>query len=171
MVHTKLLPQAVGISETEILTQGMKFELYTKYAPGQNDVFLVLNNYEYNFENGLSITKTSWDTGTQTVDPYKLSTLGDTHGTFALQDFHYRLTTGFNSAEDYWQLRDGKGNPRSEEGNVMELSGTRYAWVGGVFPQQVARNLYSRRTGDKRYELSNHLGNVLSVVSDKKITK
>lgn len=29
----------------------------------------------------------------------------------------------------------------------------------------------ARLTGDKRYELANHLGNVLSVVSDKKIPK
>ncbi|WP_111308323.1 RHS repeat domain-containing protein [Confluentibacter sediminis] len=32
-----------------------------------------------------------------------------------------------------------------------------------------APNTYARLVGDKRYELSNHLGNVLSVVSDRKI--
>ncbi len=32
-------------------------------------------------------------------------------------------------------------------------------------------NVYSKTIGDKRYELSNHLGNVLSVVSDRKLFK
>ncbi|AXT18305.1 hypothetical protein D1817_00010 [Flavobacteriaceae bacterium] len=33
----------------------------------------------------------------------------------------------------------------------------------------VANNIYNRTVGDKRFELSNHLGNVLEVVSDRKI--
>ena len=41
----------------------------------------------------------------------------------------------------------------------------------GVFPaaQAVIVNNYVNLTGDKYYELSNHLGNVLAVISDKKI--
>ncbi|WP_308993698.1 polymorphic toxin type 50 domain-containing protein [Mariniflexile litorale] len=34
---------------------------------------------------------------------------------------------------------------------------------------QAASNTYARTVGDKRYELSNHLGNVLSVVTDRKL--
>ncbi len=37
--------------------------------------------------------------------------------------------------------------------------------------QEMAPQVVSRTTGDKRYELSNHLGNVLSVVSDRKLIK
>lgn len=37
------------------------------------------------------------------------------------------------------------------------------------FPLNVSTVLHEREVGDKRYELSNHLGNVLSVISDRKL--
>jgi len=50
------------------------------------------------------------------------------------------------------------------------------AFIDGCEPEQeifdgfVTQN-YKREVGDKRYELSNHLGNVLSVISDRKLVK
>ena len=38
-----------------------------------------------------------------------------------------------------------------------------------AFANAMVSYAYTNEVGDKRYELSNHLGNVLSVVSDKKI--
>lgn len=40
-----------------------------------------------------------------------------------------------------------------------------------VIPEVGPIEVFSRITGDKRYELSNHLGNVLAVVSDRKLIK
>ncbi|MGK0379247.1 MAG: RHS repeat-associated protein, partial [Patiriisocius sp.] len=41
--------------------------------------------------------------------------------------------------------------------------------AASIFTTDLVKRSYYNTTGDKRYELSNHLGNVLSVVRDKKI--
>jgi len=53
----------------------------------------------------------------------------------------------------------------------MEVIANEDYWLTSNFYDDVIKNDYFRNVGDKRYELSNHLGNVLSVVSDKKIPK
>jgi len=53
----------------------------------------------------------------------------------------------------------------------MNLTTTLDPWPGSLFPERLSLYTYNRKTGDKRYEMTNHLGNVLSVVSDKKIPK
>ncbi|MDR6299385.1 DUF6443 domain-containing protein, partial [Mesonia maritima] len=170
-VHTEFLPHISGFSETEMLTKGIRFHLETLYTPENEDMIMVVNEREYLPEESLSITKKITETGNQAIDPYKLSTLGDTHSTFAIEDLHYRLTTEYNTIEDHWSLREGDGFPRSERGNVMEFVGTLDPWIVSPFPSRLGKRIYRRKAGDKRYELTNHLGNVLSVVSDKKIPK
>ena len=49
----------------------------------------------------------------------------------------------------------------------MESSDIEMTGVSDSFSK--SSNEYAIATGDKRYELSNHLGNVLSVVSDEKL--
>lgn len=59
--------------------------------------------------------------------------------------------------------------PVSKNGATMLLVENEPAWVPSIFVDDLVKRNYYNTTGDKRYELSNHLGNVLSVVSDKKI--
>ncbi|PXY42832.1 hypothetical protein DMB65_02105 [Flavobacterium cheongpyeongense] len=68
---------------------------------------------------------------------------------------------------------DGDGNPNTgvtldtdNEGipDYLDYSNTVYPAT-----RPIVLNNYVNLTGDKQYELSNHLGNVLSVISDKKI--
>src|SRR5690606_34361495 len=73
------------------------------------------------------------------------------------------LTTyQFESTEDkvYLSERNIFGSSRlGQEQPNMEMVGASYP-LGG---------LHSNETGDKRYELSNHLGNVLEVITDRKL--
>ncbi len=87
---------------------------------------------------------------------------------FQLYGLSYQLRTEQNAMEDSFRLDEGEGNPRSEQDQVMELESVVYPWKRWVL-RKSQRYVRNREVGDKRYELSNHLGNVLSVVSDKKI--
>jgi RHS repeat-associated protein len=53
----------------------------------------------------------------------------------------------------------------------LQDSNTRLAFIDDVYARNatVETKTYTRLVGDKRYELSNHLGNVLSIVTDRKI--
>ena len=74
----------------------------------------------------------------------------------AYQDYTFEITATNN-----------KGNFLLEDFNlqVMEapLSGSE------IIPLAGTNNMFQRLVGDKRYELSNHLGNVLATVSDRKL--
>ena len=54
-------------------------------------------------------------------------------------------------------------------GTIVKSGGKLLATIEPFSVTPEAPNTYARTVGDKRYELSNHLGNVLSVVSDRKL--
>ncbi|GAA3582432.1 RHS repeat-associated core domain-containing protein [Snuella lapsa] len=60
-----------------------------------------------------------------------------------------------------------KGEFNVEEVNIDVLA-TPVSY-GEIMPIVGSNNMFERLLGDKRYELSNHLGNVLSVISDRKL--
>ena len=67
---------------------------------------------------------------------------------------------------------NGNGNPTDDDtdadGHVDFLDPVNN---NPAVPGIISMADYSRLTGDKRFELSNHLGNVLSVITDRKIVK
>ena len=132
--------------------------------------FIVMNEQDLQPDESLHIQNSIFET-TGTVNPEPLSTLGGLHTTaFQIEHLQYRLTSDYNTIDEYWPLGDNQ-ELASEGGNFMSLSATIDPWAASLFPERLALYTYNRNTGDKRYELSNHLGNVLSVVSDKKIPK
>ncbi|MCK8482235.1 RHS repeat protein, partial [Psychroserpens algicola] len=69
---------------------------------------------------------------------------------------------------DGWLTIDEGSKDDDKDGIINALDNTNYenAVVGPLFYSN-----YDHLIGDKRFELSNHLGNVLSVISDKKLVK
>jgi RHS repeat-associated protein len=63
----------------------------------------------------------------------------------------------------YERLQDAWGNEWSTRLDLL-LQGSTDGWL----IEQIRNESYTLQAGTKRYELSNHLGNVLAVVSDKK---
>lgn len=91
-------------------------------------------------------------------------------GSFQIQDLYYRATTEYNTNEATFNLDEGSGDPQDTLNNLtMSVLTVADAWQSSNFPQAIARSTYTRRVGDRKYELKNHLGNVLAVVNDRKI--
>jgi RHS repeat-associated protein len=66
------------------------------------------------------------------------------------------------------QVASARAFTGSVSGNgLFDLSSI--SWSGGTVYPTVAKNSASRKLGKKVYELSNHLGNVLAVVSDRRV--
>lgn len=87
-----------------------------------------------------------------------------------IDGFHYQLSLGERfRIEDSFTLDEGKGNPISANKEELQLEAATDAWQIPIISKKIIYKNYAQLTGDKRYELSNYLGNVLSVVSDKKI--
>jgi RHS repeat-associated protein len=159
-----------GISETEILTKGMDFRFKTVYSSKGLNATFKLNDSTYTETNGLNIVADTLNIG-QTIDINTPSVIGgNNNSSFQIKSLGYRLTTEYNTLEDFFSLTEGTGNPQSKFGNLsMNVYATGDSWAISDFQTSLIKRTYYRRVGDKRYELSNHLGNVLSVVSDKKI--
>ncbi len=159
-----------GISETDILTKGLHFEYTSYYNSGDNNGLLMINDSTYNTQSGLNIIQENLVT-TQPFDTVAISKLaGNSNIPIQLREVAYRLTTEYNSIQAGFKLDEGVGNPLNKNGDIaMSVQAPDDYWAASAFANEPVKRTYYKRVGDKRYELSNHLGNVLSVVSDKKI--
>lgn len=162
-----------GISEAEMLSDGIEFDLETYFHP-EKEIFqavLIIDGVKYTQGAGLDIvTGSSAPTGP--IDVNEKSVIGGFASTkFQIRNLGYRLSTEYNTLEDYYSFKEGAGLPTSDIAKIeMDMYAQGNYWLPSAFSSDgLERYIYGRRTGDKRYELSNHLGNVLSVVSDKKI--
>jgi len=166
----KCISSTVGFTETTILSMPLLVELDTNFKPRTNDVQLTLNtDIVLKLGAGLELSQHN-SPAPETVDDSPLSYLGGGYdATFQIKNLEYRLTTEEATIDDDFKLSEGTGNPVSNKGIVMQVLTNEPVWMTNSFDTVVFTDTYERLTGDKRYELSNHLGNVLSVVSDKKI--
>ncbi len=97
----------------------------------------------------------------------------------------YLLDTDNNGMPNYLDIDDdgdgyitqeedenGNGNPTDDDTDADgHLDFLDPANNNPAVPGIISMTDYNRLTGDKRFELSNHLGNVLSVITDRKIVK
>ncbi|TXD72820.1 RHS repeat-associated core domain-containing protein [Aequorivita antarctica] len=162
-----------GISETDVLSKGIDFEINTNFDPENDNLLarLKINDSTYSQNNGINILTESY-ASTDPVDVTEHSLIGGFGSTrFQIRDLNYRLTTQYNTLEDYFSLQEGIGEPISKLGSIeMDINAQDEFWAASIFSDDgLVLYTYGRKIGDRRYELSNHLGNVLSVVSDKKI--
>ena len=155
-----------GIYEAEILSDGFQLQLDTDFTPLKQMAVVAINGKKISN----TITETN-ETPPPTIDLNTKSTLGGMYSTsFQVRTLIYELTTKYNTISDKFALTEGTGLPTNKLGTLeMEVIANEEYWLTSNFYDDVIKNNYFRNVGDKRYELSNHLGNVLSVVSDKKI--
>lgn len=90
----------------------------------------------------------------------KIAPNSDNPLNFELDEFNYAI----NGTSRSYGFDKGFGNPVSKDGlKTLQVEPTKDWVFRGVILKD-----HERVIGDKRYELSNHLGNVLSVISDHK---
>ena len=165
-IKINLLPER-GLSESEILTEGMELTLDTNISPRGDEAVVTINDSIYLTGNIIARTM---GTPPASIDTNTPSTLGGGYaGSFQVKDFSYSLTTEYTTIQDHFSLDEGEGLPLSTGNLSINLIANETPWVLSAFSDDVANVTYYRNIGDRRYELSNHLGNVLSVVSDKKL--
>ncbi len=78
----------------------------------------------------------------------------------------YNLAYRINKYEQKFVFKNSTENPVSQSGNIT----MRYTAIPTPYIEIAAdTRIYYNQIGDKQYELSNHLGNVLEVVTDQKL--
>jgi RHS repeat-associated protein len=161
------LADSLGISQTKMDAEGFSISLSINQ---NNTVSLILNDLpSFTIGNGLEASVQSLAIPT-TVDLNPKSSLGGTYSSkFQMRMLQYKVIVGENGLKDKFTFDQTEGSPISTYGAVMTLVENEPAWAASIFTTDLVKRSYYNTTGDKRYELSNHLGNVLSVVSDKKI--
>ncbi|MGJ8664817.1 MAG: DUF6443 domain-containing protein [Patiriisocius sp.] len=159
-----------GITETQMGNESMEIYLDTNFTPTSDEVLVLVNGEKAGTLNGTTVSKV-----TDSIPPQNFNTTiksylgGDYIQSFHIKDFNYSITTPNLKTSDELTF-DGTSNTiRSSGNNVATLNEIEPAWTASTFETDLVKYTYKNITGDKRYELSNHLGNVLSVVSDKKI--
>lgn len=149
--------------------KGMELRLNTEFKPTLDDALVTVNDSIYNTTNGLIIVRNSL-TPPSSIDLQPTSILGGNYSnSFQIKDYYYKLTTLHNTIEEYFSMNEESGNPVSKSSLVIPLFANESPWAESIFADAFVVKTYYRDIGNRRYELNNHLGNVLSVVSDKKI--
>ncbi len=147
----------------------MELRLNTEFKPTLDDALVTVNDSIYNTTNGLIIVRNSL-TPPSSIDLQPTSILGGNYSnSFQIKDYYYKLTTLHNTIEEYFSMNEESGNPVSKSSLVIPLFANESPWAESIFADAFVVKTYYRDIGNRRYELNNHLGNVLSVVSDKKI--
>ncbi|MAY21702.1 MAG: hypothetical protein CMC74_02880 [Flavobacteriaceae bacterium] len=158
-----------GIDETTLLTQGMNFSFESEYGKTLS-ASLTINDSIYDTMSGLTTTSDTLNIATGfSLD--SLSRIGPKGvGSYQIKDLYYRVTTEYNTKQATFNLDEDSGDPEDTLQSIsMDVSNVANPWQGSIFAEEVARTTHFRSIGDRNYELKNHLGNVLSVVSDKRI--
>lgn len=158
-----------GLSQSIMDNKGMELRLNTEFKPTLDDALVTVNDSIYNTTNGLIIVRNSL-TPPSSIDLHPTSILGGNYSnSFQIKDYYYKLTTLHNTIEEYFSMNEESGNPVSKSSLVIPLFANESPWAESIFADAFVVKTYYRDIGNRRYELNNHLGNVLSVVSDKKI--
>jgi len=142
-------------------------------TPEKEAVSLQINNTTLSLANGFLTMDTS-STPSGTIAPEApVSRLGGAHNTaFQLRGYDYEIRTGSHMLSESFVFDNPDKGLRSQaalNAIVMEAVASENIWEASAFDDAQVNYLFAKEVGDKNYELSNHLGNVLSVVTDKKI--
>ena len=162
-----------GVTEQVILSDGLPFNFTTLFDQPQGiyKATLDFDDQEvYEIGNGLTFTQYTGAVQDSIQTDRRSQLGGDTTGRYQINKLYYRLTTGFNTIEDQFIFDDQVGSTQLQGDNItMTMVASEDFWQPSRFNNSIRKRTFTKDVGDRRYELSNHLGNVLSVVSDKKI--
>jgi len=172
-IETIEIKPTTGVLETDAITSGIELSFNSNITSSTLDGTLVINNTSYTPGTGLNINS-SIDTIAISASSTPISQLGGyDNDIFQIRDLTYFVSTEHNSITDSFTLTEGVSAPMNSDATiamVMTSANDEY-WQASSFDDTATaaqRTIY-KKVGDRRYELANHLGNVLSVVSDKKI--
>ncbi len=175
IINTHHITTAVGFAEDDVLRVSNTSVFTTNITDKDEIITLKINNTTFSTKNGYLLVKESQETtpATTSVEEVTTSSLGGTYGTrFQLRQLQYSLETGQNTIADTYIF---DGTPQALQSRInlsatpMTVEAVSSIWEQSEFLNANVAYVFSNEVGDKNYELSNHLGNVLSVVSDKKI--
>ena len=168
----------IGVPEAEALAGGIDFNVNVIKTDTLDIVEITINGTTYTAEDGLTVVTNTSPT-VASGGAAGLSIIGqESDRRFQIKDFYFNTTVAGVGYDYNFPMDEGAGNPVSTDGGLtIDMVAIGEYWLPSAFPpgftfkaaDAVADNTYYRTIGDKRYELSNHLGNVLSVISDKKI--
>ena len=157
-----------GLDPIALASQGVSFAFDSNLTPQLQDATFTVDGQSYSVGSGVQITQET--TTTQDAALAQASVLGGAYSpALQFKNLYYRFTTSYGVLEDTFVLGEASGDPESNAKVTMTLSSNDNPWTPSKFVDAVVQYTHFNTTGDKRYELSNHLGNVLSVISDKKI--
>ncbi|MEP0266068.1 RHS repeat-associated core domain-containing protein [Dokdonia sp.] len=160
----------IGFDETSILKASSITDFNTNITPSQDLVTLTINGIPFEEGNGLLTVHRSQESNTTTIEDIPTSHLGGTYNKkYQVRALVYTVTTTENTISDTFDFIDTNTDLISNSGITMQALSSSSIWMPSLFEDATVSYNYINKTGDKNYELSNHLGNVLSVVSDKKI--
>ncbi|WP_299883972.1 DUF6443 domain-containing protein [uncultured Lacinutrix sp.] len=162
------LDHTIGITETEMQQDGIAID-FTQLKNTTFDITIAINNESYNLNNGVTMSINSIP-APATINTTIQSIIGGEYANkFQIKDIAYSTTINGNTYADAFNFETEAETLVSEKGATANLSQNELAWATSIFTDDLVKRSYTKRVGDKNYELSNHLGNVLSVVSDVKI--
>jgi len=173
LLHQNLVAEE-GVDETTILGEGLQFNFETVFDSDNNAYDARLDYGErtqYTVGKGLNFSQyTGAIQDSINIDRPSIVG-GDATGRFQIDRLYYRLTTDVNTIEDTFEFsrQQGSETPESLNRIMMNMVANEDFWLPSSFNDNIIKRNFTKRVGDRRYELTNHLGNVLSVVSDKKI--
>ena len=175
VINTHHITTAIGFAEDDVLRVSNISVFSTNITDTDETITLKINNTTFSSKNGYLLVKESQETtpATTSVEEVPTSSLGGSYGTrFQLRQLQYSLETDQNTIADTYVF---DGTPQALKSRIdlsaapMIVEAVSSIWEPSGFLNADVAYVYSNAVGDKSYELSNHLGNVLSVVSDKKI--
>jgi len=170
---TNYVTSIIGFAEADALGVSSVNTFDADLTPEKEAVSLQINNTTLSLANGFLTMDTS-STPSGTIAPEApVSRLGGAHNTaFQLRGYDYEIRTGSHMLSESFVFDNPDKGLRSQaalNAIVMEAVASENIWEASAFDDAQVNYLFAKEVGDKNYELSNHLGNVLSVVTDKKI--
>ena len=166
------ITSTIGFSEADVLSMSSINTFEADFRPNKEAVSLKINNTTLSLANGFLTMTTSTVPAAATLNDVPVSVLGGNYDTrFQSQYYDYQITTRAHTFTDQFVFDNPDTGLQSQQrgGNTMTAYAGAEIWEASLFDTAIVTYAFNREIGDKRYELSNHLGNVLSVVSDKKI--
>jgi len=163
-----------GVVEETILSEGLSFNFASRFNENNDTYNASLDlgdNNRYTVGNGLDFIQYIGEVQ-DSINLDRPSVIGgDTSSRFQIDDLYYRLTTDIGTLEDTFDFLSQANSAAisSDAGIEAAIIANTDFWRASIFNNTIIKRTFTKEVGDRRYELSNHLGNVLSVVSDKKI--
>jgi len=165
----------IGFAEADALGVSSINTFSANLTPDKEAISLKINNTTLSLANGFLTMYTSSIPAGTIAPEAPVSSLGGNHTTaFQLRGYDYQIRTGSHTLSESFVFDNPDTGLQSQAGLnaiVMEAVAGTTIWEASVFNNANVAYTFNKDVGDKNYELSNHLGNVLSVVTDKKLPK